>query len=293
MSELIKIYDGMTFDMSTGAVLEHGEVTYHAAEDIAHCGGGGGPSTQKTTSGFAEEYKPEIKEMLAESKSMYDDGKLGQVAGETNEFKGALNSGYHASQRQEGLENSMRNQALDTTHLQKLQARTGMTSSEQATIDQAGKPVDLSGMKAGALSQAQGALSGSQAAAGARGGLGGSRQSLNQASITNDLAGKFAGIDQQAQQMQMQNLNQAVGAEQGQFGRLGASLQGEAQDLQNMNTALGAQGQGAALKGQMGQATMDMAQKNADSDYTALAQRIGLFSGVAPKEQNTTKTGGK
>ena len=346
MSELIKIYDGMTFDMSTGAVLSHGEVTYHAVEDIAHCGGGG-PSTQKTTSGFAEEYKPQIKEMLGASKDAYDQGKLGQVAAQTNEFKGALDSGYNASERQEGLEQNIRNQALDTTHLKNMQARagmtgseqnlveqssdrsaldqiqgrTGMTSSEQATIAQAGRGVDLSGARAGALQQAQGALGTSQAMAGARGALGGSRQALNQASITNDLASKFAGIDQQAQQMQMQNLNQAVGAEQGQFGRLqsgqqgqsqylqniGAgvnaeqgqfgrlqsAVQGEAQDLQNMTTALGSQGQSAALKGQMGQATMDLAQKNADSDYTALAQRIGLFSGVAPKEQTTNKTGGK
>jgi len=293
MSELIKIYDGMTFDMSTGAVLEHGEVTYHAVEDIAHCGGGGGPSTQETTSGFAKEYKPEIKEMLGASKDAYDQGKLGQVAGQTNEFKGALESGYHASERQQELEQNIRNQALDTTHLQNMQGRTGMTSSEQATIDAAGKPVDLSGARAGALQQAQGALGTSQAMAGARGALGGSRQALNQASITNDLASKFAGIDQQAQQMQIKNLNQAVGAEQGQFGRLQSAVQGESQDLQNMTTALSAQGQGAALKGQMGQATMDLAQKNADSDYTALAQRIGLFSGVAPKEQTTNKTGGK
>ena len=48
MSKLVKIYDGMTFDMSTGEVLSHGDVTYHAEEDIAQCGGGG-PSTQTTT----------------------------------------------------------------------------------------------------------------------------------------------------------------------------------------------------------------------------------------------------
>ena len=238
MSELTKIYDGMVFNMSTGEVISHGAVTYHPKENIAHCGGGG-PSTQTTTSGFATEYKPEIKEMLGESKKMYDDGKLGQVAGPTAEYSGALESGYHASERQQGI--------------------------EQGMMDQAMQPVDLSGMRAGALQQAQGALNTSQGAAGAVGGLGGGRQALNQASITNDLAGKFGTIDQQQQQMQMDN----------------------------MNTALSGQGQGAALKGQMGQATMDMAQKNADSDYTALAQRIGLFSGVAPKEQTTNKTGGK
>ena len=292
MSKLLtKIYDGMVFNMSTGEVISHGAVTYHPKEDIAHCGGGGG--TSSTVSGVAEEFKPQITSMLDDSESLYKDKKFGQVAGQTNEYKGGLEAGYQTSQRQKGLEQNMMNQALDTSHLQNMQARTGTTGSEQAIIDQAGKPVDLSGMRAGALQQAQGALSGSQAGAGARGGLGGSRQALNQASITNDLAGKFAGIDQQAQQMQMQNLNQAVGAEQGQFGRLGQAWQGESQDLNNMNTALSAQGQGSSLQGQMGQATMDLAQRNADSDYTAMAQRIGLFSGIAPKEQNTTKTGGK
>ena len=237
MSKLIKIYDGMTFDMSTGAVIEHGEVTYHAEEDIAMCGGG--PSTQTTTSGFAQEYKPEIKGMLADSKNLYDTDQLGQVAGFTKTGLDAQAAGIEAAGNQTALANSM--------------------------MGIANKPVDLSGQRAAALQQAQGALGTSQAMAGQRGGLGGSRQAINQAGIEQSLAANFAGIDQAAQQQQVGNLN----------------------------AAMGMQGQGANTLGMIGQAQQAQNQAQGDADYTALAQRIGLFSGVAPKEQTTTKTGGK
>ena len=236
--QFIKIYDGMTFDMSTGEVLEHGAVTYHAEEDIAHCGGGG-PSTQTTTSGFATEYKPQITEMLADSKGLYESGQLGQVAGFTDVGKDAQAAGIAAAGNQTALANSM--------------------------LDIANQPVDLSGQRAASLQQAQGALGTSNAAAGQHQALGGSRQGINQSSIESGLAANFAGIDQQAQQMQTANMNQAMGM----------------------------QGQGAQTLGMIGQAQQQQKQAEMDSQYTALAQRIGLFSGMAPKEQTTNKTGGK
>jgi hypothetical protein len=238
MSKLTKIYDGMVFSLSTGEVLEHGEVTYHAEEDIAHCGGGG-PSTQTTTSGFATEYKPQITDMLADATSLYDNDKLGQVAGFGATGEAAQAAGIAAAGNQTALANNM--------------------------MDIANQPVDLSGQRASALQSAQGALGTSQAAAGQRGGLGGSRQAVNQAGIEQGLAANFAGIDQQAQQMQTANMNQAMGM----------------------------QGQGAQTLGMIGQAQQQQKQAEMDSQYTALAQRIGLFSGVAPKEQVTNKTGGK
>ena len=130
----------------------------------------------------------------------------------------------------------------------------------------ANKPVDLSGQRAASLQQAQGALGTSNAMAGQRGGLGGSRQAINQSGIEQGLAAQFAGIDQQAQQMQTANMNQAMGM----------------------------QGQGAQTLGMIGQAQQAQNQALRKTlPYTALAQRIGLFSGVAPKEQTTTKEGGK
>jgi hypothetical protein len=127
------------------------------------------------------------------------------------------------------------------------------------------QPLDTSGMRAKAMQEAQGSLNASSNMAGQRGGLGGSRQALDQNNIKQGLAAQFAGIDQQAQQNQMAN----------------------------MNAAIGAQGQGAQTMGMIGQAQQAQAQSVADAPYTALAQRVGLFSGVAPKEQTTTKTGGK
>jgi len=238
MSKLVKIYDGMTFDMSTGEVLSHGKVSYHAEEDLSQCGGGG-PSTQTTTSGFATEYKPEIKDMLGTAKTLYDTNQLGQVAGFTQAGKDAQAAGMAAAGNQTGIADSMFNIA--------------------------NQPVDLSGQRAASMQQAQSALGTNASSAGQYGALGGSRQSLNQAGIEQGLAANFAGIDQQAQQMQMGNLN----------------------------SAMAAQGQGAQTMGMIGQAQQAQEQAQADSAYTALAQRIGLFSGVAPKEQTTEKTGGK
>lgn len=200
---------------------------------------GGGGSTQTTTSGFATEYKPEIKAMLGEAEHLYDTGQLGQVAGKTDTYTAGLEAGTQAGTTQQALAQNM------------------------AAI--AGQPVDLSGMRSKALLEAQSALGTARGAAGARGGLGGSRQALNEANIEQNLSAAFAGIDQQAQAQQMQNLQSAIGA----------------------------QAAGAETLGQVGQAEMAYEQQLADAPYTALAQRIGLFSGVAPKEQTTVKEGGK
>ena len=238
MSKLIKIYDGMTFSMSTGEVLDHGEVSYWEEEELTLCGGGG-PSTQTTTSGFAQEYKPQIAGMMADAKGMYDAGQLGQVAGFSQAGLDAQTAGLASAANQTGLEQSMYNVAQ--------------------------QPLDTSGMRARAMQEAQGSLNASSNMAGQRGGLGGSRQALDQNNIQQGLAAQFAGIDQQAQQNQMAN----------------------------MNSAIQMQGQGAQTMGMIGQAQQAQGQAEADAPYTALAQRVGLFSGVAPKEQTTTKTGGK
>lgn len=129
----------------------------------------------------------------------------------------------------------------------------------------ANQPVNLSGMRTAASQDAMKTLGLSNDAAAARGALGGGRQAINTASISNDLAAKFAGIDQKAQEMQMSNLQ----------------------------SALGAQTAGAETLANVGQAKQEYNQALADAPYTALAQRVGLFSGIAPKETTTTQSGGK
>ena len=236
----VKIYDGMTFDMSTGEVLESGKVSYVDSENVALCGGGGKTST--TTSGWAKEYKPEIQEMLDEAKGMYDRGELGQVA-DFSELQKKLYS-----------EGGVAGQTADR-----------QIALEKAMMDQANKGVDLSGARTRALQDAKTGLGMSDFNAGRSGGLGGARQALNSSAINNNLAATFADVDQR----------------------------GQAMNFANKQAALGAQGRGATLLGAAGAAQQQQAQNLADAPYKALAQRIGMFSGMAPKESTTTQTGGK
>jgi len=103
------------------------------------------------------------------------------------------------------------------------------------------------------------------AGAGRSGGLGGSRQSLNNQSIANDLAGKFATIDQQEQ----------------------------AANFANKQAALGAQGTGAQTLAGIGAGQQQQAQNQADSAYKGLSQYASLFHGVADKSTTTQQSGGK
>jgi hypothetical protein len=98
------------------------------------------------------------------------------------------------------------------------------------------------------------------------GGLGGSRQFVNQQSIANDLAGKFGQIDMQRQQM----------------------------DVQNTQAALQAQGTGAGQMAQIGQAQQQQQQNVNDAGYTGLTQLGEMFSNIASKKTRTeSDQGGK
>ncbi len=234
----IRIYDGITIDMATSEVIEFGEVSYIDSEDIAHLGGGGGGKSESRT-GFAQEYSPQIKAMLGDAQGLYDSGKLGQVAGFNKTQLDAQAGGIASAGVQTGLENAM--------------------------ATQANKGVDLSGMRTAAKTNALSALGMSAAGAGRSGGLGGSRQALNNQSIANDLAGKFAGIDQQEQ----------------------------ATNFANKQAALGIQGTGASTLAGIGAGRQQQSQNQADSAYKGLSQLASVFHGVMPKETTTTQSGGK
>lgn len=237
----VKIYDGMTFDMATSDVLECGKVSYVDSENVALCGGGGG-KTSKTTSGYAEQYKPEIQSMLDEAKRMYDAGELGQVA----EFSDLQKKLYGAD--------GIASKTADNE-----------AALAQSMMDQANTPMDLSGARAAALQNAQQQLGSVNSAAGQANQIGGSRQRINQSSVDSNLAAQFAGIDQK----------------------------GQAMNFANKQAALGAQSKSAQTLGAAGAAEQQQSQNQADSGYKALAQRIGMFSGTAPKESTTTQSGGK
>ena len=194
-------------------------------------------STTTSTTGYVDEAKQ--KKILDDAQNLYDTGQLGNVAGFTQAQKDAQAAGIAAGNTQIGLEGQL----------------AGM----------AGK-TDLSGMRQGAQNQALQALGLNSAAAGRMGGLGGSRQALNQQSIANDLAGKFGQIDMQKQQM----------------------------DVQNTQAALQAQGTGAGQIAQIGQAQQQQQQNVNDAGYTGLTQLGEMFSNIASKKTTSSAdTGGK
>tara|TARA_R110002073_G_scaffold63909_4_gene160140 strand:- start:4107 stop:4817 length:711 start_codon:yes stop_codon:yes gene_type:complete len=233
----IKIYDGVVIDMATSNILKEGKISYINADEVAYTKGG--DKTQVTNTGVASEFKPQITGMLNTASDLYGSGKLGAVAGLTPEQIAAQNQAKTLAGQQIGMEGDL------------------------ATL--ASKPVNLSGMRTAASLEAQKALGINAANAGRAGGLGGSRQMLNQQGISNDLAASFAGIDQQAQAAQ----------------------------FNNMQGALAAQGGGAKTLSQLGAATQQQAQNEADSAYKGLQQYASVFGAAAPKETKTTSSGGK
>lgn len=206
--QMIKIYDGITIDMGTNKIIKEGKVSYVNSSKVSYCGGGGGDDqTSTTTSGYADEFKPQIKKMLDTGQSLYDSGKLGAVAGQTQAQIDAQKQGLISAGQQTNLEKSM--------------------------YDTANKGVDLSGMRTGAKQSALQALGMNSANAGRAGGLGGSRQNINSQSIANDLAGKFGQIDQQAQASNFSNMQNALGAQgtgAGMMAKIGSGQQQQAQN---------------------------------------------------------------
>ena len=198
-----------------------------------------GSTTTTTTSGFAPEYQDQLDAMLAQIQGLYDGGQLGQAAGFTDAQLQAQQAGLTAGQNQIGLEAQLAGMAGQT---------------------------DLSGMRQGAQNQALQALNLNAAGAGRAGGLGGSRQMLNNQSIANDLAGKFGQIDLQQQQM----------------------------DLTSTQAALDAQGTGAASMAAVGLGQQQQQQNVLDAPHKGLTQLGEMFSAIAGKQTTATeKKGGK
>jgi len=196
-------------------------------------------STMTSITQYASPYAAQAKKILEDAQNLYDAGSLGQVAGFTDAQTQGQAAGLAAGQAQIGLEGQLAGMAGQT---------------------------DLSGMRQAAQQEALQALGLNSAAAGRMGGLGGSRQFVNQQSIANDLAGKFGQIDLQRQQM----------------------------DFANTQAALQAQGTGAGQMAQIGQAQQQQAQNVLDAPYTGLTQLGEMFSNIAAKQTRTeSDQGGK
>ena len=339
-----------------------------------------------TKSGFAKEFKPEIKDMMDTAKGLYDSGDLGKIAGLQGDQQDAFGRGRNAADIQDVLAgqgrgsldrlNALAGKGMNNvgsnrlgqlvnedrsgggiSRLERLGmqqggrpgmdqldsfSRKGGSDGELDRLNQLYQPRDQRGLRNAASQEARKALNMQNAKASRGGTLGGSRNRLAQNSISNDLASKFAMIDQQelgrqgqaaAQSAQLrqsdiarrgQQAGQAAqlhqadlarqGAQAGQALQFGQSQRGmnqaAAQGYSNLvqsdlnrqqgvhqgymtgvGTAQGQAGQGAQTVGQVGGALQQHEQNLADAPYKALAQRIGLFSGLASKE--TTTQGGK
>ena len=196
-------------------------------------------STMTSTTGYADPYADQAKKLLEDAQNLYNTGQLGQVAGFTDAQTQAQTAGIAAGQAQIGLEGQLAGMAGQT---------------------------DLSGMRQAAQNEALQALGLNSAAAGRMGGLGGSRQFVNNQSIANDLAGRFGEIDLQRQQM----------------------------DLTSTQAALQAQGTGAGQIAQIGQAQQQQQQNVLDAPYTGLTQLGEMFTNIAAKKTSTeSDQGGK
>ena len=198
-----------------------------------------GNSTTTSVTSYAGDYAGQAKKMIDEIQALYDSGELGKVAGFTDAQTAAQTAGIAAGEKQGVLEGQLADMAGQT---------------------------DLSGMRQNAQNQALQALGLNSAAAGRMGGLGGSRQFLNQQSIANNLAGRFGEIDLQQQQ----------------------------QDLTSTQAALTAQGTGAKQIAEVGQAQQQQDQNVLDQKFTGLTQLGEMFSNLASKQTKTTEeSGGK
>ena len=196
-------------------------------------------STMTSITQYADPYASQAKKILEDAQNLYDTGQLGQVSPFNTAQSQGQAAGIAAGQAQIGLEGQLAGMAGQT---------------------------NLSGMRQAAQNEALQALGLNSAAAGRMGGLGGSRQFVNQQSIANDLAGKFGQIDLQRQQM----------------------------DLTSTQAALQAQGTGAGQMAQIGQAQQQQAQNVLDAPYTGLTQLGEMFSNIAAKKTATeSDQGGK
>ena len=79
----VKIYDGVTIDISTSEVISHGEVAYVDTNEVSYLGGGKDKS-QTTTSGVADKaYEQYVSPFLNEAQKAQQAGELSRVAGFT------------------------------------------------------------------------------------------------------------------------------------------------------------------------------------------------------------------
>ena len=223
-------------------------------------GGGGGDQTSVTSSGIAEEFKPDLKNLLGNAKNEFDQGDLSNVAGSSN------------------LQNTVFGNAQG-----RLNAGLGSVASGQDTAYDAAKGqgmfgrADTTALKQAATRDAQAAFSPVRDAEANAGLIGGSRQAMAQGDREAQMAGTFAGIDMQADQERRSNALNGMG---------GLMSGGQAEAGIN-------QGNLSSLAG-LGEMQRNITQEVMDSDALGLERYSNVFGALTggQSESTTTQTGG-
>ena len=222
----------MVFDMKTGNVLEYGNVTYFNDSQITQLKGGGGQTTT-SKSGYDS---PEIKKALQTGQRIYDQGDFGQVAGYDPLQLEAQLQGSAAAGRQTGLEHAL----------------IGGANTYDSSLEQQ------------AINDSRSALGLANDTAGTYGVLGGSRNRLNQESLSNDLTGRLAGIRQAGNQ----------------------------QNYSNLQSALSTQGTGARSLAGIGSGRQEQNQRVLDAPATGWQQFVNPAANLSSKTTTSTSSGG-
>ena len=241
---------------------------------IMRKGGGGGTSTSTTTGDIAPTLKPAAQKTIAEAGTLYDQGQLGQIAGDQQ--TGALGNLATATKASAAGQQA----ALG-------QGQGALTQAQQDIRGQAG---NITGQldQTAALQNAQDILGGQRGQQALTGGLGGARA----ARANNQLASNV-GANLAAQQAQFGNqaAQQAAGL-YGQAGNIGA----QAGQLGAQSAALGTQGAEAdlatAASGQAYQQQQLDAPGQALAQYGQLLQTPGSFVGTS-STTTAPRQGGK
>lgn len=199
--------------------------------------GGGGTQTGTTTRGIAPEFKPAVDKTISEAGSLYDTGKLGQVAG-TGAVEGAYGDLTSATQ------------AAQAEQQGALRGAAGDIRREAGNIT-----ADTSARKQQAIQDAQQALGTQRSAQALTGGLGGARALRANNQLASNLGAQLAAQDEAA-------ANQAAAQR--------AQLYGQAGQVGAQAGALGTQGAEAALIQQ--QQGRQFEQQRLDQPGQALAQ---------------------
>jgi len=226
---------------------------------IRKAGGGGGRTTTKEVSSIPDWMRPSIQKVGREAESLYGEGALSQVAGESGLQEKAFTTGA------QGIEQAT------TGGLSALEAQQGrltnLASTPSAEV--------LAAQKQNIVNEAQKQVAGLNTNFGGAGTLGSARQAVMQGAQNADTIGKLAAVDADYENKMFQN---RLAAEQA----LGSSV-GAGSDIAS---------QGASGLANLGGQQRSVEQQGLDSAYQGLQRYASTIYGNPARQQAVQNGGG-